>query len=51
MKFILPSREVIADSVELGLRAHCYDAAVLIGSCDKIIPALLWPRRGSISPP
>ena len=41
MKFVLPSREVIADSVELGLRAHCYDAAVLIGSCDKIIPALL----------
>ncbi len=41
MKFVLPSREVIADSVELGLRAHCYDAAVLIGSCDKILPALL----------
>jgi dihydroxy-acid dehydratase len=41
MKFILPSRQVIADSVELGLRAHCYDAAVLIGSCDKILPALL----------
>ncbi len=41
MKFVLPSRQVIADSVELGLRAHCYDAAVLIGSCDKIIPALL----------
>ncbi len=41
MKFILPSRQVIADSVELGLRAHCYDAAVMIGSCDKILPALL----------
>jgi dihydroxy-acid dehydratase len=41
MKFVLPSRQVIADSVELGLRAHCYDAAVLIGSCDKILPALL----------
>ncbi len=41
MKYILPSRQVIADSVELGLRAHRYDAAVLIGSCDKIIPALL----------
>jgi dihydroxy-acid dehydratase len=41
MKYILPSRQVIADSVELGLQAHRYDAAVLIGSCDKIIPALL----------
>jgi dihydroxy-acid dehydratase len=41
MKFVLPSRQVIADSVELGLRAHGYDAAVLIGSCDKILPALL----------
>ena len=41
MKFILPSRQVIADSIELGLRAHCYDAAVLIGSCDKILPAFL----------
>jgi dihydroxy-acid dehydratase len=36
MKFILPSREVIVDSVELGLRAHCYDAAILIGLCDTI---------------
>jgi dihydroxy-acid dehydratase len=41
MKYILPSRQVIADSIELGLEAHRYDAAVLIGSCDKIIPALL----------
>jgi dihydroxy-acid dehydratase len=41
MKFVLPSRQVIADSVELGLRAHCYDTAVLIGSCDKILPAFL----------
>jgi dihydroxy-acid dehydratase len=41
MKFILPSRQVIADSIELSLRAHCYDAAVFIGSCDKIIPAFL----------
>jgi dihydroxy-acid dehydratase len=41
MKYILPSRQVIADSVELGLQAHRYDAAVLVGSCDKIIPGLL----------
>jgi len=37
----LPSREVIADSVELTVEAHRYDAMVLIGSCDKIIPGLL----------
>ena len=41
MKFILPSRQIIADSIELGLRAHCYDAAVFVGSCDKILPAFL----------
>ena len=41
MKYVLPSRGVIADSIELTLRAHHYDAAVLIGACDKIIPALL----------
>jgi dihydroxy-acid dehydratase len=41
MKYVLPSRQVIADSIELGLQAHRYDAAVLVGSCDKIIPALL----------
>ena len=41
MRYILPSREVIADSVELTVEAHRYDAMVLIGSCDKIIPALL----------
>jgi len=41
MKYPLPSREVIASSIELVLRAHCYDAAVYIGSCDKILPALL----------
>lgn len=41
MKFILPSRQIIADSIELGLRAHSYDAAVFVGSCDKILPAFL----------
>lgn len=41
MKYILPSRQIIADSIELGLRAHAYDAAVLVGSCDKILPAFL----------
>ncbi len=41
MKYPLPSREIIAASIECVIKAHCYDAAVFIGSCDKIIPALL----------
>ncbi|UCD56674.1 MAG: dihydroxy-acid dehydratase [Candidatus Hydrogenedentota bacterium] len=41
MRYILPSRELIADSVELNIEAHRFDAMVLIGSCDKIIPGLL----------
>jgi len=41
MRYILPSREIIADSIELNIGAHAFDAVVLIGSCDKIIPGLL----------
>jgi dihydroxy-acid dehydratase len=41
MRYVLPSREIIADSVELTVQAHAYDAMVLIGSCDKILPGLL----------
>jgi len=41
MRYILPSRELIADSVELNIGAHAFDAMVLVGSCDKIIPGLL----------
>jgi len=41
MRYVLPSREIIADSIELTVQAHRYDAMVLIGSCDKIIPGLL----------
>jgi dihydroxy-acid dehydratase len=41
MKFSLPSREIIADSIEIMARAHCFDALVLIASCDKIIPGML----------
>jgi dihydroxy-acid dehydratase len=39
--YVLPSREIITDSIEVAVRGHRYDAVVLIGSCDKIIPALL----------
>lgn len=41
MRYPLPSREVIADSVEMVVQAHCFDAMVLIASCDKIIPGML----------
>jgi dihydroxy-acid dehydratase len=41
MKYSLPSREVIADSAEILLRAHGIQAAIFIGNCDKIIPGML----------
>jgi len=41
MKYSLASREIIADSVEAMVEAHCFDAMVLISSCDKIVPGHL----------
>lgn len=41
MRYSLPSREVIADSCEILLRAHGIQAAVFIGNCDKIVPGML----------
>ena len=41
MKASLVSREVIADSVELMMRAHCYDALDGIAGCDKSLPGML----------
>lgn len=41
MKYSLPSREVIADSVELMVEAHRFDALVFIPNCDKIIPGMM----------
>jgi dihydroxy-acid dehydratase len=41
MCYTLPSREVVADSVEVMIEAHRYDGLVLVGGCDKIVPALL----------
>ena len=41
MLYSLPSRELIADSVEYMINAHSADALVLIGNCDKIIPGML----------
>ncbi|MDX1581245.1 MAG: dihydroxy-acid dehydratase, partial [Alphaproteobacteria bacterium] len=37
----LPSRDLIADSVELSVRGHCYDALVGIAGCDKSLPGLM----------
>jgi dihydroxy-acid dehydratase len=41
MRYSLASREIIADSVEAMLRAHCFDGLVCIPNCDKIIPGML----------
>jgi dihydroxy-acid dehydratase len=41
MKSSLASREVIADSVELTMRGHCYDALVGLAGCDKSLPGLM----------
>jgi dihydroxy-acid dehydratase len=41
MKSSLVSREVIADSVELSMRGHCYDAIVGFAGCDKSLPGMM----------
>ena len=41
MKASLVSREVIADSVELTVRGHCYDALVGLAGCDKSLPGMM----------
>ncbi|MEJ5357193.1 MAG: dihydroxy-acid dehydratase [Desulfobacterales bacterium] len=41
MKYSLPSRELIADSLEIMAMAHPFDGLVLVASCDKIIPGML----------
>ncbi|WP_417319982.1 dihydroxy-acid dehydratase [Emcibacter sp.] len=41
MLYSLPSREIIADSVEYMVQAHCADAMVCISNCDKITPGML----------
>ena len=41
MRYSLPSREIIADSAEILLRAHGMQAAIFVGNCDKIIPGML----------
>ncbi|MCQ8893050.1 MAG: dihydroxy-acid dehydratase [Methanolinea sp.] len=41
MRYSLPSRENIADSVELMVESHALDGIVLLGTCDKIVPGML----------
>lgn len=41
MKYILPSREIICNSVEIEAEAHRLDGLVLLASCDKIVPGML----------
>ncbi len=41
MKYSLPSRELIADSIEVMYQSYQFDGLVFIGSCDKIIPGML----------
>ena len=41
MRYILPSRDLIANSVEVMVQAHRLDAVALLGSCDKIVPGML----------
>ncbi|MFA5783274.1 MAG: dihydroxy-acid dehydratase [Phycisphaerae bacterium] len=41
MKYSLASREIVADSVETMINAHCFDGMICIPNCDKIIPGML----------
>lgn len=41
MHYILPTRDLIANDIEMMVEAHRLDAIVLLGSCDKIVPAML----------
>ena len=41
VRYILPTRDLIASSIECMVRAHRFDGLVLLGSCDKIVPGML----------
>ncbi len=41
MHYVLPSREIIAGSIEIMVQAHRLDGLVMLGSCDKIVPGML----------
>ena len=50
MLYSLPSREIIADSVEYMVNAHCADAMVCISNCDKITPGMLMAAHAAQHP-
>jgi len=50
MRFSLPSRELIADSVEILAQAHAFDALVFIPNCDKVVPGMLMAAARSNIP-
>ena len=41
MRYVLPTRDLIASDIEMMIQAHCLDGVVLLGSCDKIVPGML----------
>lgn len=41
MRYSLPSRELIADSVEVMARAHAFDALIFVTNCDKVVPGMI----------
>ena len=41
MRYILPTRDLIANDIEMMIEAHKLDAVVMLGSCDKIVPGML----------
>ena len=50
MLYSLPSRDLIADSIEYMVNAHCADALICLSNCDKITPGMLWRVCASTSP-
>ena len=50
-KYVLPSRDLIAASVEMMIEHASYDAAVMIGTCDKIVPGSSWLPPAATSRP
>ena len=51
MHYILPTRDLIANDVEMMAEAHQFDGLVLLGSCDKIVPGMLMAGAGSTCRP
>ncbi len=45
MLYSLPSRDIIADTVEYQVNAHCADASICIPNCDKVAPGMLMAVR------